>query len=612
MPYCGDCGIQFGDHLKFCPHCGEPNAFLSEKIDNNTAESKLFPQQTSSEFVTQIRNDKHFYGVVNLENLPKDHVIDERYEIKEKLGQGGFGAVYLVYDMVMEIEKALKIIPEAVSSDKEAMFDLQQEARTMITLNHPNIVRVYDFHNSGNIKFIDMEYVDGKTLSEIKLEYPDKCVPEERVKELAIKIAEGMVYAHDNNVLHKDIKPQNIKVNSKGEIKIMDFGIAETVRTSMSRLQNSSSSGTLVYMSPEQIRGKNVGRESDIYSFGALIYELLSGHPPFYKGDISYQILNEKPEPLTPVSSQLNDLILKCLEKGYSNRFFSFNELKASIDHNKYSSHVNTISKSVNGFQASKKMEQVEKESTSSDHDKKTIFDKFMKNFSTICLAMIIILLLSSAFFFSLLPYKVSEILYKILLIAMIIVIIKRRKLLNGLDISIYWFSLSILLYFVCYTYLNRMSWEFYHIISSMNFLLSSIWGLYLLRKRKKNITGNEIAIYWFGLSIVITCFVAFPISAFTNISVYLFVILFIILSIISSIVILTKRKGTKTGLEIFIYWFGLSVDVSLLGILLEESFFSAYDIFLFIGPFISISSGMILITLKLYRVLKKRRLEQY
>ena len=334
MPYCGNCGKKFSDHLNFCPHCGEPNDLLSETIDNNTAESKPFPEQASGEFVTQIRGDQQVYGRLNLEYLLAGHVIHKRYEIKEKLGQGGFGAVYLVYDKVMGIDKALKIIPEVVSSDKEAMFDLQKEARTMIALNHANIVRVYDFHNLGTIKYIYMEYVDGKTLREIKLEYPDKCVPEERVKELAIKIAKGMAYAHDNNVLHKDIKPQNIKVNSKGEIKIMDFGIAETVRTSMSRLQNSSSSGTLVYMSPEQINGENVGKESDIYSFGAMLYELLSGHPPFYTGDINFQILTKPAKRLEHISSDLADIIAKCLEKDYKLRFKEFLKVKDSLSGN--------------------------------------------------------------------------------------------------------------------------------------------------------------------------------------------------------------------------------------------------------------------------------------
>jgi len=224
----------------------------------------------------------------------------------------------------MQIEKALKVIPEAIVNDEEAMVDLQNESRTMIALNHPNIVRVYDFHDEGRIKYIDMEYVEGKTLTKLKLEHPHKQIPEEEVKKYALKIAEGLAYAHSRNVIHKDIKPQNVMITKQGEVKLMDFGIAETVRTSMSRIQNTSSSGTLVYMSPEQLLGKDVGKESDIYSFGAMLYELLSGHPPFYKGDINYQILNKEPEKLDNVPEKMNELVLKCLEKEYKDRYSSF------------------------------------------------------------------------------------------------------------------------------------------------------------------------------------------------------------------------------------------------------------------------------------------------
>jgi len=118
-----------------------------------------------------------------------------------------------------------------------------------------------------------------------------------------------------------------VMLNKDGEVKIMDFGIAETVRTSMSRIQNSSSSGTLVYMSPEQIKGKDVGKESDIYSFGAMLYELLSGNPPFYKGAIEHQILSEKPDSLKKVSDKMDELIMKCLEKDYKDRFNGFGEI---------------------------------------------------------------------------------------------------------------------------------------------------------------------------------------------------------------------------------------------------------------------------------------------
>jgi serine/threonine protein kinase len=334
MPFCGECGKQYKDGLKFCPHCGTPNELFKAESIKQKAESSTestFRMDTvlpngAEEYKTRIRGASS-YGVLNLEDLPAGHVIDERYEIKEKVGQGGFGAVYRVFDRTMEIDKALKVIPQAVVSDAEALYDLQQEAKTMIALNHPNIVRVFDFHNTGSIKYIDMEYVPGKTLTQLKLECPNKQMPEAQVKEYAIKIALGMAYAHQHNVLHKDIKPQNIKVTPEGAIKIMDFGIAETVRTSMSRIQNTSSSGTLVYMSPEQIKGRDVGKESDIYSFGAMLYELLSGHPPFYKGDISYQILNEKPVAIEHVSEETWHFVTTCLAKNYVERYRTFDEV---------------------------------------------------------------------------------------------------------------------------------------------------------------------------------------------------------------------------------------------------------------------------------------------
>jgi len=312
MQFCKKCGNKLDNDAEFCPKCGTP---VSE-----TKSSKQNVEETIDDFKTQLRGKSQTYGVLNLENLPEGHIIDDRYEIKEKVGQGGFGAVYRVFDKKMSIDKALKIIPEALVSDEEAMADLQSEARTMISLNHNSIVRVYDFHDTGAVKYIDMEFVEGKTLTKFKIEHPNKQVPETKVKELAIKIADGLAYAHSKGIIHKDIKPQNVMLTKDDDIKIMDFGIAETVRTSMSRIQNSSSSGTLVYMSPEQIKGKDVGKRSDIYSFGAMLYELLSGHPPFYKGDINYQILNEQPEQLKNVSDQMNDVILKCLVKDNKKR----------------------------------------------------------------------------------------------------------------------------------------------------------------------------------------------------------------------------------------------------------------------------------------------------
>jgi serine/threonine-protein kinase len=216
MPFCKKCGKKLEDDAVFCPQCGTPVG--NAKASKQAAEG-------ADDFKTQLRAKASSYGTVNLENLPVGYIIDERYEVKEKIGQGGFGAVYRVFDRNMEVDKALKVIPEVIVSDKEAMFDLQKEAKTMISLNHANIVRVYDFHQSGSIKYIDMEYVDGKTLTEVKLDYPNKQVPEAKVKELAVKIADGLAYAHSKGIIHKDIKPQNVMLTKDGDVKIMDFGL---------------------------------------------------------------------------------------------------------------------------------------------------------------------------------------------------------------------------------------------------------------------------------------------------------------------------------------------------------------------------------------------------
>ncbi|WP_300675293.1 bifunctional serine/threonine-protein kinase/formylglycine-generating enzyme family protein [Desulfoluna sp.] len=318
MAQCAKCGKELEAEAKFCLICGTPVEAEIEAVDS------------PDPFKTVVK-DAPAYGVVNLEQLPEGHLIDDRYEVRGKLGQGGFGAVYRVFDRKMECEKALKVLPEAVASDLEAMEGIRKEAVTMARLNHPNIVRIFEFQDKGSIKYIDMECVEGMSLTELKLNTPEKKLREEDAVRFARGVAEGLAYAHGEGVIHKDIKPQNILVTRDGTPKITDFGISETVKSSMSRIANSSSSGTLVYMAPEQIRGRDVGRESDIYSFGALLYELLSGHPPFYKGAIEHQILNEAVPPLEGVSEVLERLVHRCLEKEYTRRFRDFGEVLQAL-----------------------------------------------------------------------------------------------------------------------------------------------------------------------------------------------------------------------------------------------------------------------------------------
>ncbi len=321
MAFCKKCGAQLDDDAVFCHLCGTP-----------VPKTKASSPDSSHDIGKTIRRDGVVYGVVNLENLPAGHVIDERYEIKSKIGQGGFGAVYRVFDRKMNVDKAIKVIPDAISNDRRAMSNLHREAQTMIRLNHKNIVRVYDLHEEGSVKYIDMEFIDGKNLRDLLLDYPNQRLPEGEVKKLALQITEGLGYAHKQQVIHRDIKPQNIMLTKDGQIKLMDFGIAETLRTSMGMIQNTSTSGTLLYMSPEQLMGDSIRRTSDIYSLGATLYELLCGHPPFYSGDIQIQIQNKIPENIEHISDEMNAILQACLAKNSHERPQNCEILKKSIE----------------------------------------------------------------------------------------------------------------------------------------------------------------------------------------------------------------------------------------------------------------------------------------
>ena len=330
MAFCGQCGTTIEDGCKFCISCGTPVLSTRDTATQQDKEPAVSPA-TDVEFNTTVVNQPA-YGRVHPEQLPEDYLVDGRYRIERKLGQGGMGAVYLAYDQEMELQKALKVIPEVITHDLESMNQLKSEAKLMHRLNHPNIVRVYDFHASGDIKYIDMEYIEGEALSHRKLHTENKRLPEAEVIGYAKQIAAAMASAHQQNILHRDLKPANIMLDGQGQIKLMDFGIAESLHTSLSRLSNTGSSGTLPYMSPEQARGKEVGKESDIYSYGVTLYELLSGHPPFWRGDIYQQLQNEHPEPLDLISSWLNNHIQQCLHKEYRERIAGFELVLVSLE----------------------------------------------------------------------------------------------------------------------------------------------------------------------------------------------------------------------------------------------------------------------------------------
>jgi serine/threonine-protein kinase len=214
------------------------------------------------------------------------------YRIAAKLGEGGMGAVYRATDIRLQRDVAIKVLLPQVAADAERLGRFEREARVLATLNHPGIASVYGFDRDGDTPFLAMEYVAGSTLSDLvgKLDEAD-------VERYALQMAEAIAAAHEKSIIHRDLKPANVKVTPEGKIKILDFGLAKAMageasgaaagQTMMTRTIATGATqvgvimGTPAYMSPEQARGKAVDKRSDIWAFGALVYEMFSGRPAF-------------------------------------------------------------------------------------------------------------------------------------------------------------------------------------------------------------------------------------------------------------------------------------------------------------------------------------------
>ncbi|MCH8033429.1 MAG: protein kinase, partial [Bacteroidetes bacterium] len=252
------------------------------------------------------------------------------YKILEKLGEGGMGVVYKAKDTKLKREVAIKFLPQFISSNKEERQRFEIEAQAAAALNHPNIAHIYAIEETEDEMFIVMEFIDG---IELKDKIKSGPISTDEIINIANQIAEGLDVAHKKGILHRDIKSSNIMITEDGKVKIMDFGLAKIKgRTELTKI--GATVGTAAYMSPEQAKGEVVDQRTDIWSFGVVLFEMLTGTLPF-KGDyeqaIIYSILNEEPTPLlnlrSDVPKKLPDIVHKAISKNVDERFQSVDEL---------------------------------------------------------------------------------------------------------------------------------------------------------------------------------------------------------------------------------------------------------------------------------------------
>ena len=267
-------------------------------------------------------------------------LIADRYELEELVGSGGMSSVYRARDSLLERHVALKVMHEQLLTDGDHVERFRREARLAAQLSHPNIVTVIDRGEQEGRQFIVFEYVEGENLKAlIEREAP---LPERDAIELALQIAEGLAFAHGHGLVHRDVKPQNVLLTEDGRGKVTDFGIARSIDVHRGLTQTGTVMGTSDYISPEQARGGQVDACSDIYSLGAVLYELLTGDVPF-PGDnfvsVAMRHINEPPpsvqERRPELSPRLDAAIRKAMAKDPDDRFSSMeafaDELRACL-----------------------------------------------------------------------------------------------------------------------------------------------------------------------------------------------------------------------------------------------------------------------------------------
>ena len=268
------------------------------------------------------------------------------YQIESLIGAGGMGEVYRAHDSRLDRTVAIKVLPESFSADRERLQRFSQEARAAAALNHPNILSIFDIGEESRAPYVVSELLEGETLRE---RVRNGALPVRRVVDYAIQVARGLAAAHEKGIVHRDLKPENLFLTNDGRVKILDFGLAKLMRpepgpggdapTVQVATETGLVMGTAGYMSPEQVRGKPADHRSDIFSFGAILYEMISGKRAFHgesAADTMSAILKEEVPELSETARNvppgLDRIVRHCLEKQPAQRFQSAGDLAFDLE----------------------------------------------------------------------------------------------------------------------------------------------------------------------------------------------------------------------------------------------------------------------------------------
>src|SRR6202167_6132039 len=268
------------------------------------------------------------------------------YEIQTLIGAGGMGEVYRAHDARLDRTVAIKVLPISYSADRDRLQRFAQEARSAAALNHPNILSIFDIGDNRGAPYVVSELLEGETLRDCLKHGP---LSLRKSIEYALQVARGLAAAHEKGIVHRDLKPENLFITDDGRVKILDFGLAKLTRpetdagedapTVQVNTEPGQIMGTVGYMSPEQVRGKPADHRSDIFAFGSILYEMLSGQPAFRgesAADTMSAILKEEPAELSEtarnVPPALERTVLHCLEKNPAHRFQSAGDLAFNLE----------------------------------------------------------------------------------------------------------------------------------------------------------------------------------------------------------------------------------------------------------------------------------------